>query len=292
MRLPCSPPSYDYINVTNSLTHQEFIMKVKPKATNEDILHMVHQITSIPRDEFMFVDHRGHMWLYPNSRPTTSAVMITRPYPRGGMNRERSRSRDSPNMRDVSPTRPLSPTVPFYESSSSTPGGPDLHDVHEPEPEFGVLQYHADRREEHERLRGMRPISLEYMPHEEPRTRALQTAGLELEHDDPAAQAPPPRPPLSLLRDNPENDLPVNSIVFSAAWPESPPPAQPRRVARPILCNNERVGTVYAAEGALVWQVMNDVQDHIRTWSPPWSMPMATRYWREVASIHCLFLEL
>ena len=143
--------------MTNSLTHQEFIIKVKPKATNEDILHMVHQITSIPRDEFMLVDHRGQMWLYPNSRPTTSAVMITRPYPRGGMIRERSRSRDSPNMRDVSPTRPLSPTVPIYESSSSTLGGPDLHDVHEPEPELG----------------GTRPIPLQFMPHEEPRIRAL-----------------------------------------------------------------------------------------------------------------------
>ena len=194
---------------------------------------------------------------------------------------ERSRSRDSPTMRDMSPTRPLSPTVPFYESYSSTPERPEA--MHEPKPELDVLQYEVNRREEHYRLRGMRPIPLEFMPHEEPRLRALQAAGLEFEHDDPAAQAPPPRPP---LRDNPENHLPMNSIVFSAAWPESPPPAQPRRVARPILCDNQRVGTVYAAEGALVWQVMSDVQDVINTWSPPWSMPLATRYWREVATIH------
>ena len=75
--------------------------------------------------------------------------------------REVKRSRDSPNVRDMSPTRPLSPTVPFYESSSSTLGGPDLHDVHEPEAELGcAYSTTLIRREEHERLRGMRPSSI------------------------------------------------------------------------------------------------------------------------------------
>ena len=37
------------------------------------------------------------------------------------MERQRSRSRDSPNACDMTPTRPLSPTAPFLESSSSTP---------------------------------------------------------------------------------------------------------------------------------------------------------------------------
>ena len=31
-------------------------------------------------------------------------------------------------------------------------------------------------------------VPLEFMPHEEPRVRALQAAGLEFEHDDPAAR--------------------------------------------------------------------------------------------------------
>ena len=36
-------PAYDYVNVSNALSQQEFIIKVKLTSTNEDILQMIHK---------------------------------------------------------------------------------------------------------------------------------------------------------------------------------------------------------------------------------------------------------
>ena len=61
-------PSYDYVNVSNPKVCEEFIIKIKPTTTNDDVLCMVSRITNIPVDDFMLVDHQGELWLYPNSR--------------------------------------------------------------------------------------------------------------------------------------------------------------------------------------------------------------------------------
>ena len=157
------------------------------------------------------------------------------------MERQRSRSRDSPNACDMTPTRPLSPTVPFLESSSSTPerltpAESVLLERQEPEgePERGLDPNRAwDRdvlcRRVHENREALRPHPLVNLPHQEPRRGAFQSAGLQFGDDNPLIHTPPARPP---VRDNiaVAEPLPASSIGFSSAWPESPPPAQPSRI--------------------------------------------------------------
>ena len=253
-------PSYDYVNVGNPRTKAKFIIKIKPTTSNQDILATISRITNLPMDEFMLVDYKGKMWVYPYSRPTRSAVIITRPIPRGGMDRERSRSRDSPTACDLTPTRPLSPTLPFLESSNSTPER--LTPAERIAPERQEPEVEPDsvlgRREDYERRSSLRPLPFVNLPHEEPRRRALQAAGLEFEDGDPAIRAPPLRVP---VRDNIVDPLPASSIVLSSAWPESPPPAQPTRVERSIICDNVPVGSVYAAADSRC-------VDHHRSLSP------------------------
>ena len=43
---------------------------------------------------------------------------------------------------------------------------------------------------------------------------------------------------------------------------------------------------MHAAEDALVWQVMNDILGITQAWSPLWCTPIATRYWRDVRTVH------
>ena len=81
-------PTYAYVSVGNPHTKAEFIIKIRPTTSNQDILSMIARITNLPLDEFMLVNHKREMWVYPNSRPTTFAVIIARPILRGGVERE------------------------------------------------------------------------------------------------------------------------------------------------------------------------------------------------------------
>ena len=76
---------YDYVNVSNPRIHEERIVKIKPSATHSEIHDKIARITNLNPDEFMLVDHKEKIWIYPNSRPTTPAVKFARPLPRGGM---------------------------------------------------------------------------------------------------------------------------------------------------------------------------------------------------------------
>ena len=138
-------------------------------------------------------------------------------------------------------------------------------------------------RAEFDRMRGLRPEPVHFLSHEEPRSRALAAAGLDLEDGDPGLHTSPGQTP---LRDEPGEDLPASSVVFCTTWPESPPPAQPRRVERHVLCNGTRVASAFAAAQTLVWQVMNEIQEVIQAWSPPWTSPVLPRHWHDVHTVH------
>ena len=203
------------------------------------------------------------------------------------MQRERSRSRDSDTACacDLTPTSDLRGHCRLRCPSRSRIFRLYLRETtfsYEKIVPESVLDRDARVRQDREVSYAERPFPVVRLPHEEPRLRALQSAGLEFEDGDPGIRTPPLHPP---VRD--DIVMPASAIVFSSAWPESPPPAQPTRTERSIICDNRPVSSAFAAAYALVWELMNDVERIIRPWSPPCVTLRGTRcYWRDVRLVH------
>ena len=108
-------------------------------------------------------------------------------------------------------------------------------------------------------------------PHELPRELALRDAGAADPSDWPS--------PCS-------RQMNEEAHVYSSVWPHSPPPAQPRRVARPFRDEQAVTGHLYAAENAIVMQLVEDAElQKLPKFPLSWA-PRGIRFWGDVEVIY------
>ena len=241
----------DYINVYMAATRQDFLIPVRSHATDEDVVLAISKVVGCLPSQVALTDQRGMNWTYSRARRRASYVVLT-VLPRGGMDRL-ERFRASSRSRSVSPTMPYRPrqTDPMSSSSSQD------------------------------------------IPHQFRGTRQPDPQGPEEEHQEPPNQPCLRTPPARNYdveergsdydRDN--DDLSSDAHVYSAIWPESPPAAQPSRIRRPVLVDDQLIAYIYACPMARVYSVLTEMDVHLNLWAPLAPEPRDSQVWNQVRSI-------
>ena len=75
--------------------------------------------------------------------------------------------------------------------------------------------------------------------------------------------------------------------IWSSAWPQSPPPAQPDRIQKVVWLEERQYGVVHAAPTATVSDVLDDLWDKVMPLSPFLVNPISAVLWHDVE-----FLEI
>ena len=178
---------------------------------------------------------------------------------------EQNRSRSPTQRRTVSTTWPcFGPHSDSGSTGSPASRGQLLCDVHEQGEAHGEVM--ENLQPEHEQLQP--PVRA--LPHEMPREDALRDAGAI----DVGEMSPTSR------------QVDEETHLYSGVWPQSPPPAQPRRAPRPMRDGHSIVGHLYAAENALVVQVIGDIENQVLPKYPlSWS-PRGVKLWSQDTEVH------
>ena len=260
-------PSTDYLNIYMPEKNAEFILRIADGMSQDSIERRIGHIIDVEPARIQLTDHRGMEWRFPTSRPLTSAVVLN--ISRGGMHpASRSRSR-SPTRPPTTRTTAMTPTVPWSFGPHSPSGSTEEQATPPFQPPAHIRQSMdpADRRWVEDAVpRGL-------LAHESSREDALYQVGAI----DLTPLRPPPSP-TSVETDNP-------NFVHSAAWPVSPPAAQPRRTSRPIRSADGIVGNAFAAEEASTSHVIQDLERAIQPRMPLWWTPQEARVWHEVLDV-------
>ena len=246
----------DLINVFVPSIEQSFIMRVPQNLCTGEFRDMVTKILNVDAKDIKITGKDGKDWTFRTARSMTSSVVITTSS-RGGMQNQRdaqprSRSRSaSPLNTQLSPTIPWVPPFGPHSNSGSTGS---------PEPS---TRYQTDRHfpEDND------------PPHQLSYPEAVAMAG--------GLVVTPPRR-RAAADEEPQHDLSPRRHLWARAWPESPPPAQPVRLPRPLIVGTRPEAIIHAAGGATVGEVVTEVERELNPWAPVGWQPRGIRYWSEV----------
>ena len=214
----------DYITVLVSPLQQEVVLPVPEGMGEDQIRATLARLIGYPVQEVLLTGRDGEAWSYRTSRPLTSYVVLSlrdNCVQRGGMDdrwaqRSRSRSptgRTTHRSEDITPTEVYLGEVMYREQSSSSSS-----------PQASAMYREMEERFQRERL--------------------IREALREELRNEPCVRSPSPRP---VVEQHDYEEVPARAHLWSRIGPETPPPAQPIQLQRPIYVNDEVIGVVRAA---------------------------------------------
>ena len=257
----------DYVTFHFENINEDIILPITNDMQDPQIRLALARVSGLPLAEMSLRQRDGRPWTYAQSRSQSSYVIVMVQTQRGGMEgngraQQRSRSRTTPRYlngeRTVSTTLPGGQTIYYRQQSSSSSS-----------PEPSIRYAHLDRQYQ----RG----------HSQPAENEVDYQDLAARlGPQPCLRSPTPRP----VQEPELHGISPSCHLWSHVWPETLPPAQPNMHARPLYMDDQVIGVIHGAEGAIATHVLAETEREIMPCIPMWLTPTAIRSWENVVSMH------